>query len=112
MNTGRDIFKLCVAVVLLVLCAASARAAELTAIKAGKLFDPDTGTTAVNQIMLIEGTTIKAVGPNVTIPPGATVIDLSRYTVLPGLFDAHSHMCHNVGAGKDQLAYPLANPTP
>ena len=111
MKIGRNIFDCCVAVALLLLCAASGRAAELTAIKAGKLIDPDTGATAVNQIILIEGTTIKAVGSNLTIPPGATVIDLSRYTVLPGLFDAHAHMCHNVGAGKDQLEYTVSTPT-
>jgi imidazolonepropionase-like amidohydrolase len=111
MNSRRDIFKRCAAVALLLLCAASGSAAELTAIRAGKLVDPDTGATAVNQIILVEGTTIKAIGANVTIPPGATVIDLSRYAVMPGLFDAHAHMCHNVGAGREQIAYTLANPT-
>ncbi|MCX6546364.1 MAG: amidohydrolase family protein [Acidobacteria bacterium] len=67
-------------------------AAQVTAIKAGKLVDPDTGTAAVNQIILIEGEKIKEVGPNVKIPPGAEVIDLSKMTVLPGLVDAHTHM--------------------
>jgi imidazolonepropionase-like amidohydrolase len=64
----------------------------LTAIKAGRLVDPEAGTAAVNQIILIEGERIKAVGPNVAIPAGATVIDLSKMTVLPGLVDAHTHM--------------------
>ena len=67
-------------------------AAQVTVIKAGKLVDPDTGTAAVNQIILIEGEKIKEVGPNVKIPPGAEVIDLSKMTVLPGLVDAHTHM--------------------
>ncbi|HEX8070196.1 MAG TPA: amidohydrolase family protein [Pyrinomonadaceae bacterium] len=110
MNLRRAIFYCCVVAALL-LCAAAGRAAELTAIKAGKLIDPDTGATALNQIILIEGTTIKAVGGDVSIPPGATVIDLSRYTVLPGLFDAHSHLCHNVRAGASQMAYSLETPT-
>jgi len=64
----------------------------ITAIKAGRLVDPEAGTAAVNQIILIEGERIKAVGPNVAIPAGATVIDLSKMTVLPGLVDAHTHM--------------------
>jgi imidazolonepropionase-like amidohydrolase len=110
MNLRRAIFNCCVVAALL-LCAATGRAAELTAIKAGKLIDPDTGATALNQIILIEGTTIKDIGGNVAIPPGATVIDLSRYTVLPGLFDAHSHMCHNVRPGQSQMAYALETPT-
>ncbi len=35
---------------------------------------------------------IKAVGSKLEIPAGATVIDLSNSTVLPGLFDAHTHV--------------------
>jgi imidazolonepropionase-like amidohydrolase len=64
----------------------------LTAIKAGRLVDPETGTTATNQVILVEGEKIKAVGPGLAIPPGAAVIDLSKLTVLPGLVDAHTHM--------------------
>lgn len=67
--------------------------AQITAIKAGKLIDPETGTTAVNQIILVEGKRIKAVGAGLQIPAEANVIDLSGFTVLPGLFDAHTHLC-------------------
>jgi imidazolonepropionase-like amidohydrolase len=81
-----------VAVALLLFLALTGRA-QVTAIKAGKLIDPDTGTTVVNQIILVEGKKIKAFGTQLQIPPGATVIDLSGFTVLPGLFDAHSHLC-------------------
>lgn len=66
--------------------------AQLTAIKAGKLVVPETGATLTNQIILVEGARIKAVGADVQIPAGATVVDLSRQTVLPGLFDCHTHM--------------------
>jgi hypothetical protein len=64
----------------------------ITAIKAGRLIDPETGTATTNQIILIQGEKITAVGPNLAIPVGATVIDLSKLTVLPGLVDAHTHM--------------------
>lgn len=74
--------------VTLVLFLALAGRAQVTAIKAGKLVDPDTGTTALNQIILVEGKKIKSIGTNLQVPPGATVIDLSGFTVLPGLFDA------------------------
>jgi imidazolonepropionase-like amidohydrolase len=66
---------------------------QVTAIRAGKLVDPQTGTTATNQVILVEGTKIKAVGSGLQIPTGATVIDLSNMTVLPGIFDAHTHVC-------------------
>lgn len=67
-------------------------ALPLTAIKAGRLVDPETGTAAANQVILVEGERVKAVGPGLAIPQGATIIDLSALTVLPGLVDAHTHM--------------------
>jgi imidazolonepropionase-like amidohydrolase len=65
---------------------------KITAVKAGKVIDPETGTVAVNQVILIEGEKIKEIGPAVVIPPGAEIIDLSKLTVMPGLVDAHTHM--------------------
>jgi len=64
---------------------------KTTAIRAGRLIDPETGTAATNQIIVTEGQRIRDVGPNVPIPPGAEVIDLSRMTVLPGFVDTHTH---------------------
>jgi len=69
-----------------------AHPATVTAIKAGRLIDPEAGTAAINQVILIEGEKIKAVGANLPIPAGASVIDLSKMTVLPGLVDSHTHM--------------------
>src|ERR1044071_5812099 len=82
-----------VALILLVLC--SAARAQVTVIKAGRLLDPEAGTAATNQVIVVEGRRIKAVGSNVPVPAGAAVIDLSGYTVLPGLFDAHTHLCES-----------------
>ncbi len=66
--------------------------AQITAIRAGRVVDPDAGTAAANQVILVQNGRITAVGGNVAIPAGAQVIDLSGLTVLPGLVDAHNHL--------------------
>jgi imidazolonepropionase-like amidohydrolase len=78
---------------------------QTTAIRAGRIVDPDSGTTNSNQIILVEKGKITAIGANVAIPSGATVIDLSRATVLPGLFDAHTHLCLSVNPQRDHGNY-------
>jgi imidazolonepropionase-like amidohydrolase len=72
--------------------AAAPLPAQVTAIRAGRLVDPDAGTIAANQVILIENGRFTAIGANVPIPPNAQVIDLSSQTVLPGLVDAHNHL--------------------
>jgi imidazolonepropionase-like amidohydrolase len=74
-------------------------------IRAGVLVDPESGTATMNQRIVIESGKITAVGPNVAAPPGATMIDLSRFTVLPGVFDAHTHLCMDVNVRRDHGTY-------
>ena len=93
-------FKFVLAALLIVLSSALIHA-QVTAIKAGKLLDPEAGTITANQIILVENQTIKAVGPDVKIPDGASIIDLSNRTVLPGLFDAHTHLCMTTRRARD-----------
>jgi imidazolonepropionase-like amidohydrolase len=85
--------------------AAPQTAPQVTAIRAGRLIDPETGRESRNQIILVEGRKIKAVGPNVEAPAGARVVDLSGSTVLPGLFDAHTHLCMSVDLQRDAGNY-------
>lgn len=81
--------------------------AQVTAIRAGAIVDPDAGTTARNQVILVEQGRITAIGGNVTIPVGARVIDLSTSTISPGLVDAHTHLCMEVQQRRDAGNYFL-----
>jgi len=69
---------------------------RIVLIKAGRLIDVRAGKVLEAQGILIEGERIKEVGPLASIlpkvPKGATVIDLSSATVLPGLIDCHTHV--------------------
>ena len=66
--------------------------AQGIAIRAGHLIDPETGSVAANQIILVEAGKFTAIGPDIAIPPNAEVIDLAQYYVSPGLVDAHNHL--------------------
>src|ERR1700681_1389513 len=72
-------------------CAAGA-AAQVTAIKAGRLVDPQAATVLSDEIILIRDNKIEQVGQRLAIPADAKVIDLSQMTVLPGLIDCHTHL--------------------
>jgi imidazolonepropionase-like amidohydrolase len=76
-----------------------------TVIRAGTLIDGTGGAPVKNVVILVQGDRIAAVGPSVPIPPGATVVDLSGATVLPGFIDAHVHLVgRTVGDGDWQHA--------
>jgi imidazolonepropionase-like amidohydrolase len=79
--------------------------AQITAIRAGRVVDPATGNVASNQVILVDGRDIKAIGAGLAIPAGATVIDLSRFTIMPGMMDAHTHLCMNMQHKRDANKY-------
>jgi imidazolonepropionase-like amidohydrolase len=80
----------------MILCAVVAAATQETVVyvKAGKLLDMRGGRVLTEQIIVIRGERIERVAPaaEVRLRADATVIDLSRATVLPGLIDAHTHL--------------------
>jgi imidazolonepropionase-like amidohydrolase len=87
---------------------------QVTAIRAGRLLDTETGTAAANQVILVRAGKIVAVGSDVAVPSGARTIDLSDKTVLPGLFDAHTHMLLTEKQDRDNYNYyytTLTEPT-
>jgi imidazolonepropionase-like amidohydrolase len=72
------------------LLTASAEAA--TALRFGKMAD-GSGKTVTDAVIVVDGDKIVSVGSGQSaIPAGATVIDLRKYTAIPGLIDAHTHI--------------------
>ncbi len=68
----------------------------VVAVKAERLLDVRSGNYLSDQLILIENGKVREVGKaadvQAHVPAGAKVVDLSRYTVLPGLIDAHTHL--------------------
>ena len=67
---------------------------QVTIIKGGRLIDGKGGPVTANPVIVIEGKRIKAIGQRgrVTEPDGASVVDASGYTLMPGLIDSHLHL--------------------
>ena len=74
----------------LLFAAASGAQAEVSAVRCGKLFDPQSGTTRSDVTIVIDGEKIVSVGA--AAPAGAPVVDLAKRTCLPGLIDNHTHV--------------------
>jgi imidazolonepropionase-like amidohydrolase len=95
--------RLAVLALAVVMPSSPAAAQGLTAIRAGRLVDVERGEVRRDQVVLVRGGRIEAVLPaSAKLPTGARVVDLSRYTVLPGLIDCHSHLIGDA-AGADVL---------
>lgn len=62
-------------------------------IRNGDLFDSETGTIRPRTTIVVQDDRITAVGPadSVKVPAGARVIDAAGKTVIPGMWDMHTH---------------------
>src|SRR5215831_1639485 len=78
---------------LMILLGLSVNALAATkAIKFGKLWD---GQKVINNaVVIVENDKITSVTANGKIPSGAEVIDLSRFTGIPGMIDSHTHITY------------------
>jgi imidazolonepropionase-like amidohydrolase len=67
----------------------------VTAVRFAQLLDGK-GHVITDAVVIVEGDRVRTVGSTARtpIPDGARVIDLSRYTGIPGLIDVHTHMTY------------------
>lgn len=89
--------------------AATLAHAQVTALRAGHLVDPETGTAAASQVILIENGKFSAIGANLVIPAGADVVNLSDYWISPGLVDAHNHLALTYKEEPEHNSYYLTS---
>ena len=71
-------------------------------VKAARLFDGKSDALVPNGMVIVEGKAIKAVGAELTVPEGSTVIDMGDATLCPGFIDAHTHLTHERTADFNQ----------
>jgi len=67
------------------------------AVRAGRLIDVRSGKVSTNAYIVVAKDRILRISDSA--PSGVKVIDLSKYTVVPGLIDSHAHV---LGNPKDQ----------
>lgn len=67
----------------------------MKAIKGGVLIDGNGGKPVKNPVILVDKGRIKSVGPasKVKIPQKATIVDMGKCTLMPGMMDLHIHLC-------------------
>ncbi|MCU1381317.1 MAG: amidohydrolase family protein [Acidobacteria bacterium] len=74
------------------LMVASSASAATKIVRAGRVVD-GSGQVLTNAVIVVDDDRITSIG-TAAPPAGAEVIDLSRYTVIPGLIDLHTHMTY------------------
>jgi imidazolonepropionase-like amidohydrolase len=107
--------KLLCSIAVLIFCPALLLEAQRIAI-VGALVIDGSGSPAAPQTVIVNGGKIEAVGPALPVPAGATVFQAQGMTLLPGLFDVHTHLLASAGGvsadwGVNLKAYLLSGVT-
>lgn len=76
----------------------------LTVLVAKALVDVQNGKTIMNPVVYILEGKIEQIGSSLKIPDSAKLIDLSGKYILPGLIDAHTHLCHEYYGELDRVS--------
>src|SRR5271155_596118 len=92
--TIRTKFYLSLIVLQIAALSAVAQQPTRTLIRTGHLLDVKTGAEPAAQTIIVTGDSITAIAPTASTPkqPGDVEIDLTKYTVMPGLIDVHTHL--------------------
>jgi imidazolonepropionase-like amidohydrolase len=80
------------AVPMLLFCSALVAQAQITTAITGARVIDGTGTAALIETIIIRDNRIVAVSDRAEIPAGARIIDATGQTLMPGLFDLHTHL--------------------
>jgi len=102
----------CLAFLATVISFASPVGAETLVLRPAQVFDGVDPKPHPGWSVLVEGDRIESVGPNLSAPAGARVIDLPGATLMPGMIEGHSHLFlhpYNETLWDDQVLHePLA----
>jgi len=102
----------CLAFLATVISFASPVGAETLVLRPAQVFDGFDPKPHPGWSVLVEGDRIESVGPNLSAPAGARVIDLPGATLMPGMIEGHSHLFlhpYNETLWDDQVLHePLA----
>lgn len=92
--------------------ATPASAQDAVLLRPARVFDGVEARPHEGWSVLVRGKIIEAVGPDLTPPAGATVLDLPGLTLMPGMIEGHSHLFlhpYNEASWDDQVLHePLA----
>src|SRR4051794_15628363 len=72
-------------------------------VRGGRLVDPRNGQDGEADLIFEDGR-VAEVGPGLSAPKGAQVVDAAGLLVMPGLVDSHAHVSGNYAPGHAMMA--------